>query len=87
MRKPKSTIMREKYRIIEIRNISTTIVELFTEEMTAKHWNDLQEESEKKNTENYLIAASLDEWDDMLELHVQKSHLLFKAGVLEEPKL
>lgn len=69
--------MEKKYRIIRIRNLSTSVAEFYTKEFAEDVWKKLEEEVEKKDKENYLIAASFDVWNEELELYVQEKHLMF----------
>lgn len=79
--------MVEKYRIIEIRSLSTTVYYQYTDNGALGRWKDLKEETENQTKENYLIAASLDEYNEEVGIFVQKEHILFKVGILKVPNL
>lgn len=83
----KNKDMEEKYRIVEIRNVSTVIYYQYTDEGAASVWKRLKEESENKTNSNFLIAASLDEYHEEIGIFVQKEHILFKVQMKEIPKL
>lgn len=77
----------KKYRIIRIRNLSTTVAEFYTKEFAESVWKKLKKEVEKKDEENYLIAASFDVWDEELRMYIQEEHLMFKVEVLKSPEI
>lgn len=79
--------MEEKYRIIEIRKVSTVVYYLYTDEAAERAWKRLQDESENETNSNFLIAASLDEYNEGVGIFVQKEHILFKVGMKKIPNL
>lgn len=75
--------MIEKYRIIEIRNLSTTVYYQWTKKAAFGRWNDIKEESQNQTKENYLIAASIDEYHEEVGIFVQKEHIVCEIEILK----